>query len=176
MHLITSRRTVSSTFCNCFRLPPFATSPASNKPRASMPLQSVTNSSIQARSAVDRCIRSDIRCLTSLMSAGLPLRIPSTYHLGVLVASVCALSPPDELHQLLHSPPVVCGCIGCVSTFVGVVGRSFFAASKSVLERGECEGDVEEPQPTIEKRFMIPESPVNCGTRRGMMPFALAGL
>ena len=50
---------------------------------------------------------------------------------------------------------------------------------RSRLERGDSGGEETTgalaPQPAMENRFMMPESPVICGTRRGRIAAALAG-
>jgi hypothetical protein len=64
---------------------------------------------------------------------------------------------------------------------VGDSGRVFSSAladgpPRSALALGEWLGELPVPQPTIEKRRIMPESPVNWGTSRGIKPLEVAGL
>ena len=171
-HLITSSNTVSSTSLSFFLLPPLLTRRANRSLSTFIPDSVVTKSSIQARLAVDRWTRNEMRCLTSFVSVVRPLRIPVAYQLAVFSVSLAfSIVPPEDDHQLLHRPPVACGCKGAGDSGILSawdlieIDESRRLAVRSTLERGDSGGDgaagVLAPQPAMEKRFMRPESPVS---------------
>ncbi len=188
-HLIVSSKTVSSISVSFLRLPPLLTSRASRSLRMFMPDSVVTNSSIHARLAVDKWTRRDIRCFTSLVSVVRPLRIPEAYQPAVFSASLdlspaAPFSPPEDAYQLVHMLPVDWGRRGAGSTAFSAGDfretMESLRLPRSTLERGESGGPLggdTDPvlHPAMENRFMMPESPVSWGTRRGSMAAALAG-